>query len=182
MENPNESRNVNKEIIIENKYQITKELFKEWAKENKRVIYFRIFWIIFAIYCIGMTIFCIISNNIQDSIPFILFAFYAVFGRIVVRYFSIDRRYNMLEKFYKKTNWERRIIFFDDYFETIDGDINHLKLQYNDIINIAKTDGCIKIKMSNGYIRIYKNAFVKSNFEECEKFLNNKKNDSISEV
>ena len=55
--------------------------------------------------------------------------------------------------------------------------MNVLKFQYSDITNIEKNDECIKLKINNGgYIRIYKNAFTKSNFEECEKFLNKKLN------
>ena len=116
----------------------------------------------------------IINNHIEDAYG-ILFAAYGLFMIIFGNnYFFVERYYKNLVKFYKKDNWERRINFFNDYFETIDADVNHLKLQYDDIVNIEKKDECIKVKLNNGYIRIYKNSFVKSNFEECEQFLNEK--------
>lgn len=152
------------------------------GEKNKKFVYFRIFWIIIAIYCITMAIFCMISNNTQDGIYFILLAIYVGGVNIAVKYFRIDRRYKILEKFYKKTNWERRIIFYDDYFETINADINQLRLQYSDIVDIEKNDKCLKVKINNGYIRVYKDAFIKSNFEECEEFLKNKKNNSKLEA
>lgn len=175
MENQNEDNQINEEIIIENKYQVTKELFKKWAKENKKYKYFKIFWLIVTILCSGNLIEVIINNHVEDIVYCILPAVYGLFMIIFGNnYFFVERNYKRLENFYKKSNWERRINFLDDYFETIDADVNCLKLLYDDIINIEKNDECIKVKLNNGYIRIYKNSFVKSNFEECEQFLNKK--------
>lgn len=174
MENQNEINKNNEEIIIENKYQVTKQLFKEWAKENKKYKYFKIFWWIVTILSSISSIDAIINNHIEDAYG-IFFAAYGLFMIIFGNnYFFVERYYKSLARFYKKENWERRIIFFKDYFETIDEEVNQVKIQYNDIINIEKYNECIKIKLNNGYIRIYKNAFEKSNFEECEQFLNEK--------
>lgn len=178
MENQSENNQINEEIIIENKYQVTKELFKKWAKENKKYKYFKIFWLLVTILCGVSSIEAIINNHIEDAYG-ILPAFYGLFMIVFGNnYFFVERNYKALERFYKKSNWERRINFFNDYFETIDADVNYLKFQYGDIINIEKNDECIKVKLNNGYIRIYKNSFVKSDFEECEQFLNEKMKNS----
>lgn len=175
MENQSKSNKNNDEIIIENNYQVTKELFKKWAKENKKYKYFKIFWLVVTILCSASFIEGIINNHVEDTVYGILPAVYGLFMIIFGNnYFFVERNYKALERFYQKNNWERRINFFNDYFETIDADVNHLKFQYEDIINIEKNDECIKVKLNNGYIRIYKNSFVKSNFEECEQFLNEK--------
>ncbi len=165
---------IDEEIIIENKYQVTKQLYKDWAKENKKYKYFKILWWIVTILSIVSSLEAIINNHIEDAYG-LLFAAYGLFMIIFGNnYFFVERYYKALVRFYKKDNWERKIKFFNDYFETIDAGINQVKFQYNDISNIEKNNECLKIKLNNGYIRIYKNAFVKSNFEECEQFLNDK--------
>lgn len=174
MENQNKINQTDEEIIIENKYQVTKQLFKEWTKENKKYKYFKIFWWIVTVLASVSSIEAIINNHIEDAGGILL----AVYGLFMIiygnNYFFVERNYKALERFYKKSNWERRINFFNDYFETIDADVNHLKFQYEDIVNIERNDECIKVMLNNGYIRIYKNSFVKSNFEECKQFLNEK--------
>lgn len=178
MEYSSEIQNHNEDIIIENRYKVTKELYKKWSKENKATVFFQIFWLLVALYCIGMTVFCIILNDLQDGVIFIIFAI-ALFLRV----FKNSRRYDVIAKTYKKNNWERRILFYDDYIETSDENISICRFQYSDIVNMEKNDECIKLKMGIGraYIRVYKDAFVKSNFEECEQFLDLKMNNYLLE-
>ncbi len=162
------------EIIIENKYKVTKDLYKKWTKENKRVKFFKWFWLIFSIYCLGMAILFICTNQANQSIPYFVFIVYALGVRALVRYLGVERRYKLLSKFYKTSDWERRIMFLDDHFEINDEGINKLTLQYSDLLDYEKNDECLKVRMNNGYIRLYKDSFVKSSFEECERFLNSK--------
>ena len=174
MENKNKINQNDEKIIIENKYQVTKQLFKEWAKENNKYKYFKILWWIVTILSSVSSLEAIINNHIEDAYGILIVAyglFMIIFGN---NYFFIERYYKNLTRFYKKDNWERKIKFFNDYFETIDAEVNQVKFQYNDIINIEKNNERIKIRLNSGYIRIYKNAFEKSNFEECEQFLNKK--------
>ncbi len=177
MEIPNESVNNKEELIIENIYNVTKELYAKWAKENKVNKYFKIFWICCAIFSIVFAIICIISNYIVYGGILILYTIYSFYRGVVRNKLLVTEEYKARERIFKRSNWERKILFFNDYIETSDANMNVLKFQYSDITNIEKNDECIKLKINNGgYIRIYKNAFTKSNFEECEKFLNKKLN------
>lgn len=171
MDNQNKINQIDEKIIIENKYQVTKQLFKEWARENKKYKYFKIFWWIVTILSGASLLEAIINNHIEDAYG-ILFVAYGLFMIIFGNnYFFVDRYYKALARFYKNDNWERKVYFFNDYFKTVDAEVNQVRFQYNDIISIENNNERIKIKLNNGYIRIYKNAFEKSNFEECEKFL-----------
>ncbi len=177
MEILNESVNNKEELIIENIYNVTKELYAKWAKENKVNKYFKIFWICCAIFSIVFAIICIISNYIVYGGILILYTIYSFYRGVVRNKLLVTEEYKARERIFKRSNWERKILFFNDYIETSDANMNVLKFQYSDITNIEKNDECIKLKINNGgYIRIYKNAFTKSNFEECEKFLNKKLN------
>lgn len=175
METDNEDTNNNEEIVFENKYKVTKELFLEWSRENKTKLYFKIFWIICAILNGAIAIACITFDYVQYSIVFFIFVIYSFYRGILRNNFHTAKQYNALEKLYKKSNWERKITFYNDYIKTSDENISNVKFQYSDIIDIEKSSECIKIKMNNGgCIRIYKDAFTKSNLEECEDFLNKK--------
>lgn len=174
MENLNKGNDDHEEVMIENRYEVTKELMKKWLKDNKITTCFRIFWVFVALCGMGMAIYCIILKDIQDSVLFFIFVTIALLNAYKNN-LLISRRYRALTKTYKKNYWERRILFFDDYIETNEEDITIVRIPYSDIVNVEKTDECIKLKISaGGFIRIYKNAFVKSNFEECEDFLNKK--------
>ena len=106
MENQSKSNKNNDEIIIENNYQVTKELFKKWAKENKKYKYFKIFWLVVTILCSASFIEGIINNHVEDTVYGILPAVYGllmiIFGN---NYFFVERNYKVLERFYKKNNW-----------------------------------------------------------------------------
>lgn len=175
MDVSNEIENNNKDIIIENRYNVTKELYAKWAKENKVNRYFKIYWICLAIFSTVCAIICIVSNYVAYSGIFFICAINGFYRGIFRNNCMLTKRYKAFEKFYKKSNWERIILFFNDYFETNDANINILKFQYSDITNIEKNDACIKLKINNGgYIRLYNNSFTKLNLEECEKFLKEK--------
>ena len=171
----NEDINNIEEPIIENRYNVTKELYARWAKENKVNRYFKIFWICCAIFSIVFAIICIISNYIVYGGILILYTIYSFYRGVVRNKLLVTEEYKARERIFKKSNWERKILFFNDYIETSDANMNILKFQYSDITNIKKNDECIKLKINNGgYIRIYKDAFTKSNFEECQKFISKK--------
>lgn len=174
MENLNKGNGDHEEVIIENRYEVTKELMKKWLKDNKITTYFRIFWVFIALCGMGMAIYCITLKDIQDSVLFFIFVTIALLNAYKNN-LLISRRYRTFTKTYKKNSWERRILFFDDYIETNEENIMIVRIPYSDIINVEKVDECIKLKISTGgFIRIYKNAFVKSNFDECEEFLSKK--------
>ena len=167
----------NNEILIENKYIVTENLFKSWTKDNIVVKRFKIFWIAMSILFIAMAIFCIVLNRVGDAIYLALVGLYCIYRGLYRNNLVAKKRYNMLVDLYKKNDWERRVVFYNDYFETIDENINKLRFEYNDIINVENECNYLKIKMSSGYIRVYKDSFVKSSIEECEKFLSSKNND-----
>ena len=173
---------IKQESVIENKYNVTKKMYLEWTKENKRNLYFKIFWIIILIYSIIMSIVNIVYYSTFNSIYFI-FAIYALYRGVFRQRMLAINQYNVLTKLYKKSDWERKIIFFNDYIETCDENTNRVKFQYSDIVDVNKNNKYIKIEMaSGGCLRIYRDAFTKSNFGECEEFLNNKRANQNAEL
>ena len=97
MENQSKSNKNNDEIIIENNYQVTKELFKKWAKENKKYKYFKIFWLVVTILCSASFIEGIINNHVEDTVYGILPAVYGLFMIIFGNnYFFVERNYKAL--------------------------------------------------------------------------------------
>ncbi|MCM1288640.1 MAG: hypothetical protein NC240_10055 [Clostridium sp.] len=174
MDHSNNMANKYDEILIENKYAITKELVVKWVHENKKNTQNKIFWICMAILSFVLTILCILTNHMADGA---LSAIYTIFCilHLYLRY-SATRGYNTYAKAYNKETWERRILFFNDYFEIIEENIS-VKYQYSDIVTIEKIDDHMILKLQKGRIRIYKNAFVKSGFEACEQFINEKTHD-----
>ena len=96
------------------------------VKGKQSDCFFQIFWLLVALYCIGMAIFCIILKDLLDSTIFIIFAIV-----LFLRVFKNSRGYDVIARTYKKINWERRILFYDDYIETSDENISICRFQYH---------------------------------------------------
>lgn len=170
-----DNSNDDSEILIENKYIVTEDLFKSWTCDNIVVKRFKIFWIALSTLFFAMMVFCIMLSRASEAMYLAVVGLYCVYRGLFRNNLVAKKRYEMLASLYKKNDWERRIVFYNDYFETIDEEINKLRFEYSDIINIEKEVNCIKIKLNNGYLRVYKDSFTKSSIEECEKFLNIKR-------
>lgn len=175
MENSIMDENSGEKIIIENRYKLNKAIMKDWVRENKTVTESKICWISLTILFIAIGTGCIISNGEQYTVWFFACAIYCLYRGIFRYNLMLEKECKQRERLYKKSEWERRILFFDDHIAVIEENTIGAKMQYSDITDIENDGECIKLKMSaGGWIRIYKNGFIGSDFARCQEFLNKK--------
>ena len=118
MEILNESVNNKEELIIENIYNVTKELYAKWAKENKVNKYFKIFWICCAIFSIVFAIICIISNYIVYGGILILYTIYSFYRGVVRNKLLVTEEYKARERIFKRSKklFCRKFTFYKKFF------------------------------------------------------------------
>ena len=150
-----------------NEYQVTWERYRSWAAENMAKgarLAMMIMWCVFTLLCLALII---IENSKFSSLYFLLAAFgiYRAFFRI----FVIARsQYRRLAQNYGKENWTRRIAFEDDGIILTEGNFS-LRYDYSDIINIREKGNKIWLEASNKTVlRLYRDAFVESDWDECK--------------
>ena len=170
MENIDNRQNDN-EIIIENKYIVTEELFKSWTKDNVIVKRFKIFWIAMSILFIILSILCIVVNRSGDAIYLALVGLYCVYRGLFRNSLVAEKRYKMLVDLYKKIDWERRIVFYNDYFETIDG-FNFQEVANQSFGTYLNEPMNVKLRFSGKAVEDVKNYF----FHPTQKITDNGSN------
>ena len=161
-----------------NEYQVTWKRYRSWAAENMvkgaRLV-MMIIWCVFALLCLALMM---IDNLAFRSLYFLL----AALGiyRAFFRNFVIARsQYRRLAQNYGKENWTRRIAFEDDGITLTEGNLS-FRYDYSDIINIREKGNKIWLDASNKTVlRLYRDAFVKSDWDECKSRLCNSKDSKL---
>lgn len=150
-----------------NEYQVTWKLYQSWAAENmtKGVRFvMMVIWCVLALLSLALAI---VAESGFKSLFFVLavFAFYRAFFRIFV---IAKSQYRRLAQSYGKDNWTRRISFEDDGI-TLSEEKASFHYDYSDIINIREKGNEICLDASDKTVlRLYKDAFVESSWEECK--------------
>lgn len=166
-----------KEIIFENKYTLTKNIFMEWGKENAfsgKHKAFAVYWVMIAIVWIA------IAGAFKMWIGW-LAALFCVYRGCVRWMVVTNGQYKILSKQHGGENWTRRILFQPDNIQVMDGNVA-VQYKYTDITNIKEKGNYIKLVANNGtVIRMYENGFVDSTWEECKKFICEKMNYCIKQ-
>lgn len=150
-----------------NEYQVTWERYRSWVADNMvkgaRLV-MMVIWCVIALLCLvlGLT-----AESGFKSLFFVL----AVFGiyRAFFRIFVIAKsQYRRLALSYGKENWTRRIVFEDDGITLSEGKAS-FHYDYSDIINIREKGNEIRLDASDKTVlRLYRDAFVESSWEECK--------------
>ena len=149
-----------------NEYQVTWKLYRSWAVENMvkgaRLV-LMIMWCVFGLVC--FTLGLVVWPELRlFYFVMTLFCLYHAFLRIIV----VSRaQYRRLAQAYGMQNWVRRITFEEDGISLTEC-IFSLKYDYTDITEIREKGNKIWLLASNKTVlRLYKDAFAESSWEEC---------------
>ncbi len=161
---------------MKNEFQITPHLYQTWLWENMRKppkAYFLIFWAAFSLL---IAVICITEHMGFLSI-FAVFCVYRAFFRDFL--FS-KRQYALLARNYGGENWTRTVSFEEHEIVTTEGGdtgaVTH-RVPYGEITRIEERDNKVWLFLqSKMVIRLYKDRFVDSTWEECSHFLETKMN------
>lgn len=157
--------------MIKNEYQITWPLFRSWARENAckgRQLLFSIIWAVFAVAVLMINIY---SGGVFLYHFLFIFALYCAFLNWIP---AAKKQYNALAKLYGSENWTRTITFEDSRIVVQEGETT-VKYRYKEILMFREKGNKIWLYASNNsVIRMYRDCFVDSTWEECKDFLREK--------
>ena len=155
-----------------NEYQVTWERYRSWVMENMfkgaRLV-LMVIWCVLALVCLTLAV-------SEVSVFSLLYLWLAVFGvyRAFFRTFVLAKKqYRQLAQSYGRENWTRRIAFEDDCISLTDEEKVSLRYAYSDIVKVREKGNMICLDASDkSVLRLYKDAFVESDWEECMAKLN----------
>lgn len=153
-----------------NEYQVTWKQYRSWVAENMvkgaRLV-MMIIWCLLAILCLALAV---LAGSVTRRLYVVLavFSIYRAFFRI----FIITRnQYRLLAKSYGGENWTRRIAFEEDDIILTEGNLT-VRYDYSDIVGIREKGNKIRLDAADKTVlRLYRDAFVESDWEECKRKL-----------
>ena len=161
-----------------NEYQVTWKLYRSWVAENMTKGA-RLGWMV--AWCMITLNFLVLATVAESGFKS-LFVILTVFGiyRAFFRSFVIAKsQYRRLAQSYGKENWTRRISFEDNGIDLTEGNLS-IHYAYSDIINIHEKENEIRLDASDKTVlRLYRDAFVESGWEECKSRLSKLKENVI---
>lgn len=161
---------------MRNEYRITRKLYQTWLWENMRKppkIYFFLFWVTFGLLITAMCI----AMQMKFLFIFAVFCIYRAFFRDLL---FAKRQYSLLAKRYGGENWTRTVSFEEKEIVTTEngaaGTVSH-RVPYGEIARIEEKDNRAWLILRNKtVIRLYKDRFVDSSWDECRHFLESRMN------
>lgn len=164
---------------MKNQYKVTKKLLRQWMTENmyKGVqLGLNIGWAFFGVLCAVLLI--VDAETMTD---------YIIYGALlalclymaVLRIFPLTAvQYKRMAKVYGEENWTRTIDFGEDCITLSEGTIS-ARYEYKDIMSIREKGNSIWLTARNRTVlRLYKDAFVGGDWEQCKALLHECKDGS----
>ena len=165
---------------MKNIHKITKELMISWAKEyylfRTRDIILAILWSIVGL-CglIPMIALVFVGGKPADWILSIVLILLAAYKLLIGRFVYMSKRYKMFARTYGVDEWLRTIEFTEDEIVLTDHTTVN-KLKYRNIKAIKEKGNVALIVFNDNIaVRLYKDAFVDTSWEECKELLNSKR-------
>ena len=156
--------------MIKNEYEVTWKVYKSWLFENRMKsprLTFTIIWIIFGLVSIGMYV----VSRFSLYLLMVLFCIYRAFFRDIL---VTMRQYGFMAKTYGQKDWLRTIVFEEEQIISQEGQVS-VNYNYSDISEIKEKDNKVWLIFKNKtVIRMYKDCFVDSDWEECRTFIERK--------
>lgn len=150
-----------------NEYQVTWKLYRSWAAENMTKGAQLVMMIIWCVYALPCLVLAMVAESGFKSLFFVLAAFgiYRAFFRTFV---IAKSQYRRLALSYGKENWTRRITFEDDGINLTEGKAS-FHYNYSDIVGVRENGNKIWLDASDKTVlRLYRDALVESDWEECK--------------
>lgn len=158
---------------MKNEYTVTWKLYRSWAIENmlKGVhLGFTIGWVLLGLLCFWFSLSSFLSHFFQFMG---LFCFYRAFLRFPM---IAKKQYRTLAKAYGQENWTRTILFGEDNISIFETNTT-TQLSYSDIVDIREKDDKIWLIFNHKMIvRLYKSAFVDTDWEDGKAAILDRKN------
>ena len=150
---------------MKNEYCITWKLYRTWAIENMLKGAQFIFLIIWSIFGLGLLYLGLFDGfNILN----ILLAAFCFYRAVLRNLLFAKKQYKALSTTYGRENWTRTITFEDDHITLTEGPIS-IQYKYTDITSIKeKNDKIWLIFNNNTVIRLYKSAFINTDWATCQ--------------
>ena len=149
-----------------NEYRVTWKVYRSWACENMLKGPRLVMAVIWCLMAVGFIVLGIVNDLNLDILCFwmAVFCIYRAFFRVFV---LAKGQYRMLAKTYGGENWTRRIAFEEDGISLTEGNAS-VRYAYSDIVNIREKGNKIWLDAANKTVlRLYRDAFVESGWEEC---------------
>ena len=165
---------------MKNKYKITKDLIKSWAKEYHihgavNIFLFILWCVVGVIGLLGLTFSIAMSLDWKIVYLYALMLIIAIFKLFIQRFFVWSKRYKLYSTTYGVTEWIRTTEFLDDEIVLTDH-TSVSKFKYSNIQKIKEKNNVVMIFMnSNMALRLYKDSFVEGSWEECKNMILGKK-------
>ena len=161
---------------MKNEYKVTKSLLRRWMAENmyKGVqLGLNIGWAFFGVLCAVLLI--TDAESVSD---------YLIYGAllalclymVVLRIFPLTAvQYKRMAGIYGEENWIRTITFGEDCITLSEGTIS-ASYQYKDIMKLREKGNAVWLTARNRTVlRLYKDAFIGSTWEDCRQLLLDRK-------
>lgn len=155
-------------------YQVTKQLLRSWVMENRfngaNLVLF-ILWLILLSFWIPLTFLMIlIQAELSTILIGVFFCTVAIYKLIGQRLLSASIQYKTYAKTYGE-NWTRTIEFMDDCILITEGSSEH-RHPYSFVTKVKEKDDKIWLYCENkSALRLYKDKFVDSTWEDCLKLM-----------
>lgn len=164
-------------ILFENQYVLTKELFLEICKTLVSKKY-KIFCYVFSIISFIIGVWSIIVDlDIIFNFIFFGFVFYFITMALNVHKFTGKKLYEQQKAINNYEILRKIIYFYDDKLEVISPNGGKTIIFYNNIKNIYKTKNFLVLNSENKVaVAIKKDGFIRYNYENFENFIFSKLN------
>lgn len=153
------------DFIIKNEYCVTWHLYKSWVMESMlrgQRLAFVIYWCILSLLSLG------VGAVVHGLNIFWLFSAFCLYRAFLRNFLLAKKQYNMLAKTYGQENWTRTIMLEDETISVLEGTIS-IQYAYGDIVDVSDKNDTIWITFVNKtIIRLYKTAFVDSDWAGCK--------------
>lgn len=155
--------------MLINEYEITEKTYIRWVYESKKEgmkFFFTVFW---SLMFLGCMILFILNNQ---NYLFLIFALYCIYRALFRDYAAAKALYKKAISAFDDNKWRRIITISEEGIVINDGKIA-VNYKTSDIIKIVENENQIRLFMNdNTSIRLYKNSFVKGNWEDYKNILN----------
>lgn len=152
------------DLIMKNEYRVTWHLYKSWIMESMfrgERLAFVIFWCVLSLLLLGIGV-------VHGWTTFFLFSAFCLYRAFLRNILLAKKQYNMLAKTYKQESWIRTITLEDETISVLEGTVA-IQYAYADIVDVLDKNDTIWITFANKtVIRLYKTAFVDSDWDECK--------------
>lgn len=158
------------EILFENRYRMTRERYKEWAKNPIKKNYFTIIWFILMIFTIFLSIISVLSGDMYFIILSILMIVYCMYRGFFRRKLLLAKQFKVISTNQGVTEWDR-IIQFSDNITVIDGNTT-TEYKWDQIVSMTDSKNYLILVFKNEFgIRLDKNGFTKGTSENFIEYM-----------